>query len=166
MSSKKQNSEKTTKHENQYKTTSVHLKMCLLTNIAHLRLQDFFSHAKSKYYMCTFFCHALKKILLAPARAGWSENDVTIPRSVSPPWKAFPDHTAPVDTPFWFLHPLRLSPSMNTENQVLGDAYFMWLPGQPSQIVISSTPSEVQDLPSILYPHTTPGKSTYKVRLC
>ena len=46
MSSKKQNSEKTTKHENQYKTTSVHLKMCLLTNIAHLRLQDFFSHAK------------------------------------------------------------------------------------------------------------------------
>ena len=34
------------------------------------RYSDFFSHAKSKYYMCTFFCHALKKILLAPARAG------------------------------------------------------------------------------------------------
>ena len=28
------------------------------------------------------------------------ENDVTVLRFVSPPWKAFPDHTAPVDTPF------------------------------------------------------------------
>ena len=131
------------------------------------RYSDFFSHEKPKCYMCTFFCHALKtKVLLAPARVGWSESNVTVPRSVSSPLKAFPDHTAPADTPFWFLHPLKLRPSLNTKNQVLRDAYFLWLPGQPSQIVISSTPSKIQDLPSILYPHTTPRKSTYKVRLC
>lgn len=85
---------------------------------------------------CVHFLACFKKILLAPARAGWSENDITVPRSVSPPWKAFPDHTAQIDTPFWFLHPLRFSPSMNTENKVLGDAYFLYAPWatQPSYV--------------------------------
>lgn len=44
--------------------------LALEKNIKQGKILRFFPHAKSKCYMCTFFWHALKKILLAPARAG------------------------------------------------------------------------------------------------